>query len=238
MSHDNNLSMETIKEFTAAAHSDLNRVKELCEQYPELLSTHVNEWEESALTAAAHTGNREIAEYLLAKGAELDICTAAMLGKREAVAQFLEQDPSQAKASGAHGIPIIYHAALSGDTIIADMLMTAGGGVGLEESLHGATRFGHLEMTQWFLERNADTTIRDFRDRTPLEVAIENGYDEVAEVLREHIGRENLAECPECGAAGWQYVSRIEGNRWAEHTTYYECKQCHKEMSSRHSAGR
>ncbi len=34
----------------------------------------------TAIQAAAHTGQRAIAEYLLAKGARLEVCTAAMLG--------------------------------------------------------------------------------------------------------------------------------------------------------------
>ena len=41
------------------------------------------------LQAAAHMGNREIAGFLLHEGAPLDICAAAMLGKRNNVEAFL-----------------------------------------------------------------------------------------------------------------------------------------------------
>ncbi|WP_135550393.1 ankyrin repeat domain-containing protein [Paenibacillus cymbidii] len=109
---------ETVKEFVANAHGDLNRVKELLEQYPGLLNAAWDwgggDWE-TALGAAAHTGQRGIAEYLLGQGARIDLFAAAMLGKLAIVRAILEDDPQALHAPGPHGFPLMAHAKAGGD---------------------------------------------------------------------------------------------------------------------------
>src|SRR5215471_7157454 len=121
---------ELVEQFVIAAHFNLPRVKELYEQHPELLNIAWAKFEETALAAASHTGQRAIAEYLLAQGAPMAICTAAMLGDTEAVTSFLHDDPGLANARGAHGIPIMFHAAMSGNTDVTELLLKHGGGEG------------------------------------------------------------------------------------------------------------
>ena len=70
---------------------------------------------ETALGAAAHTGRRDIAEYLLAHGARLDLFAAAMLGKTAIVKAILESFPAMIDARGPHGIPLIAHARFGGE---------------------------------------------------------------------------------------------------------------------------
>mgnify|MGYP003542191442 CR=1 FL=1 len=91
-------------------------VRTLLAAHPELLNAR-SPLDESALGAAAHVGNREVARFLLDQGAPLEICTAAMLADRAAVAAFLE-DPAQARAVGAHGIPLLTHAKMGGDNAL------------------------------------------------------------------------------------------------------------------------
>src|SRR5712691_1334986 len=67
-----------------------DKVKELHEKHPALLNAKWEKFDESALEAASHMGQREIAEYLLSKGAPLVICTSSMLGMTERVASFLQ----------------------------------------------------------------------------------------------------------------------------------------------------
>src|SRR5205807_1432199 len=112
---------ELVQEFVIAAHGDLAKVKELHGVNAALLNVPWAMFDETALAAASHTGRREIAEYLLAAGAPLTICAAAMLGQTEQVAAFLQGDPSLANAAGAHGISLLYHAALSGQTAIGEL---------------------------------------------------------------------------------------------------------------------
>lgn len=100
------------------AHKNLEAVKELVAKEPKLVNAC---WDwgggdfESALGAAAHTGRREIAEFLLANGARLDIFAAAMLGHLDVVKAAITACPEARHAPGAHGIPLMMHAKMGGD---------------------------------------------------------------------------------------------------------------------------
>src|SRR5258708_39471482 len=97
-------AQEVINEFVGVSHGNFARVKELLEQYPALVHAQAT-WGETPLGAAAQTGQREIAVYLLFRGAALDICTAAMQGMTDQVATTLHADPGHAHTLGAHAIP-------------------------------------------------------------------------------------------------------------------------------------
>lgn len=107
------LDLDMVKEFVGVAHRDLEKVKELYDRQPALLNASWDwgggDWE-TALGAAAHTGRRNIAEFLLNKGARLDIFAAAMLGKLELVKAAIALFPGTEKVLGPHGIPLLAHA--------------------------------------------------------------------------------------------------------------------------------
>lgn len=111
------LPADLVKEFVIAGHGNLERVKELLEREPGLLNAS---WDwgggdfESALEGAGHMGNREIALYLIGKGARMSIFQAAMLGQLDVVKAILAADPSQRDAKGPHGIPLLVHAEKGG----------------------------------------------------------------------------------------------------------------------------
>src|SRR2546422_216402 len=104
------LTPELIRDFVIASHMDLEKVKRMYEEHPALLNA-AHPWKESdhetAVQAAAQMGNVAVAEYLLSKGAPLEICTAAMLGRTEDVKRLLSRDPKDIGATGAHGIPLL-----------------------------------------------------------------------------------------------------------------------------------
>ena len=112
------LAASLVEEFVGNAHGNLARVKELLENEPALINAT---WDwgggdfETALGAAAHMGNRRIADYLLEHGARLDIFAAAMLGNLEIVKTVLTLYPEMIKTLGPHGIPLIAHAEAGGD---------------------------------------------------------------------------------------------------------------------------
>jgi len=116
------IAAELVNEFVLKAHKDLDRVKELLAQEPKLVNAC---WDwgggdfETALGAAAHTGRREIAEFLLDNGARMDIFAAAMLGHLDVVKAAITADPRAAKAPGPHGIPLITHAKMGGENAAA-----------------------------------------------------------------------------------------------------------------------
>jgi hypothetical protein len=55
-------------------------------------------------------GQREIALFLLERGARMDIFAAAMLGYVEVVRALLDARPELRDAKGPHGIPLSAHA--------------------------------------------------------------------------------------------------------------------------------
>lgn len=111
------LSPELVQQFVGQAHGNLERVKELLAQEPALLNAAWDwgggDWE-TALGAAAHTGSKDIAVFLLAQGARMDMFAAAMLGKIDIVKALLKDNPGLAAARGPHGIPLIIHAEAGG----------------------------------------------------------------------------------------------------------------------------
>ncbi|MCC7494304.1 MAG: hypothetical protein IT204_18245 [Fimbriimonadaceae bacterium] len=107
-----------VREFVAAAHGDLERVQALLAEQPMLVNAA---WDwgggdfETALGAAAHTGQRALAEHLLAHGARPDLFVAAMLGWLPVVQALLSIDPSLRDSPGPHGIPLFVHAEMGGE---------------------------------------------------------------------------------------------------------------------------
>jgi hypothetical protein len=112
------VSSEMVEEFVSKAHSDLERVQWLLQAEPALCHASWDwgggDWE-TALGAAAHMGRRDIAEYLLAHGARLDIFAAAMLGQLAIVQAMLAAYPTLKDAPGPHGIPLLAHAKAGGE---------------------------------------------------------------------------------------------------------------------------
>src|SRR5688572_11063919 len=139
------LTQEEIRPFVIAGHGDLNTVKKMLADQPALLNSVYEEWDETALAAASHMGAREIAEYLLDQGATPTITAAAMLGMRNAVEAFLKNDPQLAHVSGAHGISLMALVAISGSTMIAELIWKHGGKDELDSAIHGAVSFGHID---------------------------------------------------------------------------------------------
>jgi hypothetical protein len=60
-------------------------------------------------------GRRDIALYLLQRGARIDMFVAAMLGRLEIVKAMLDAFPHLSASKGPHGIPLIVHAEQGGE---------------------------------------------------------------------------------------------------------------------------
>lgn len=115
------IDLALVREFVGVAHGKIDRVKEMLESNHLLL--HVSyDWGggdyESAIEAAGHVGNREIADYLLSKGARYNIYLACMLGHLDIVRQVLVTNPSLINSKGPHGFTMLHHAQRGGATAI------------------------------------------------------------------------------------------------------------------------
>jgi uncharacterized protein len=185
-----NPTPEQIRDFVIAGHFDLNKVKSMLSECPELLNA-AHPWtetdRETALMAAAQAGNRPIAEYLLEQGAPLDICTAVMLGRQATVTSFLENDPGLIDAYGAHGITLLAFVGFSGSTELAQLLVSLGAQHGSAEALHNAISAGDEPMVRWLLEKvRPDLDWKSYEQKTALAVALERHQDAIADLLRAH----------------------------------------------------
>jgi hypothetical protein len=125
------IKLEIVKEFVGVSHGKIDRVKEMLENDHLLL--HVSyDWGggdyESGIEAAGHVGNKEIASYLLSKGARYNIYLASMLGHLAIVKQVLTFNPSLLNSKGPHGFTMLHHAQKGGDEAkpVADYLQSLG----------------------------------------------------------------------------------------------------------------
>jgi uncharacterized protein len=129
----------------------------------------------TALGLAAHFGHVETLELLIARGGDVN-------------------------AVSKHAMKVTpIHSALFGRRLeAAKVLLAAGadltikrGGSGWPRAgwtaLHYAAGFGFVELAEAFIERGADLKARDDEGRTPLQVAVEAGHLEVAELLRKSL---------------------------------------------------
>ena len=107
-----------VQAFVASAHGDLDVVRSLLDQEPALVNAAWDwgggDWE-TGLGAAAHMGRRDIATFLLERGARLDLFAAAMFGDVAVVGAMLEAHPALRDAPGPHGIPLVEHARVGGE---------------------------------------------------------------------------------------------------------------------------
>ena len=106
-----------VQDFVIYAHSDLGIVKKLFDKEPALLNAAMDwgagDWE-TALGAAGHMGNRAIAEFLIEKGARVDLLASAMLGQLDVVKSLLTLQPKLIDAKGPHGFSLHWHAKAGG----------------------------------------------------------------------------------------------------------------------------
>jgi len=110
------LPPDKVQAIVGHAHRSLENVQKLVEETPLLVNAC---WDqgggdfETPLEAAAHTGRREIAEYLLSKGARPSLFAAGMLGQLGIVQAFLALNPNAHLIPGPHGFTL-YHCVKQG----------------------------------------------------------------------------------------------------------------------------
>jgi hypothetical protein len=111
------INRQMVQDFVIYAHSELPLVKKLLEKEPALINSVMDwgggDWE-SGLGGASHMGRRDIVEFLLEKGARIDLFCAAMLGQLDVIRSLLALQPKLIDAKGPHGISLHVHAAMGG----------------------------------------------------------------------------------------------------------------------------
>lgn len=111
-----------IKDIVGLSHSNLAKVKEMIQQHPALAKAS---WDwgygdhETALGAAAHIGQRAIAELLLENGAPPTLFSATMLGQLDVVKAFMAATPGLQRIRGPHSLSLMVHARAGGPAAAA-----------------------------------------------------------------------------------------------------------------------
>lgn len=193
MSTNSNPTQEIIDQFVGNAHGNIEVVRDLLSKYPSIINANAS-WDETAIQAAAQTGQVEIVKHLLDYGAEYDICTAAMLGNLGCVQDHLKEDMNRVHARGAHGIPLLYFPVIHGRQDIADYLLRQGADPSASSPngitpLHAAVMFNQPAMASWLLEHKADPNPL-YDGKTPLAMALETNQEELVRILRSHAATE------------------------------------------------
>lgn len=106
-----------VKDAVGASHGNLARIRELVERQPAMARASIDwgfgDWE-TCIDAAAHVGNKPIADFLLTHGARPTIFSAAMMGQLDAVKAFVAARPGIQRTLGPHGITLMAHAKAGG----------------------------------------------------------------------------------------------------------------------------
>ena len=112
------LPAEKVKDFVSAGHNNLDKVKQLLQEFPTLIYAT---WDlgggdfETGLEGAGHVGNKDIANFLIEKGARTNLFVLTMLGKTQIVKAYIESYPSYLYARGPHGLTLLHHANRGGE---------------------------------------------------------------------------------------------------------------------------
>jgi hypothetical protein len=168
---------ELAREIVGASHANPARVKELVSARPALARASwdwgYGDWE-TALGAASHVGNKEIAAVLLGAGAHPTIFSAAMLGQVEVVKAFVTASPGIQRTRGPHGLSLLHHAKAGESDDVVKYLESLGDAdtkypseplmAGDPEALVGTYRFGPDPTDRLIVSVNARGVVRVKRE--------------------------------------------------------------------------
>ncbi len=112
---------------------------------------------------AAESGQTDIVEFLIAKGADVD-------------------------AKNIKGETPLQFAADNGHKEVVELLIENGA----DFSLHLAARFGDLAIVKILIEKGADINAKDTSGQTPLHYAARSGHKEIVELLLAHSADVNI----------------------------------------------
>ena len=185
---------DQLRQFVINAHFNLEKTKQTLAENPALLNQAYKWGEndyETAIQAAAQIGTVPIIEYLLEKGAPLEICTVAALGRREELERRLDKNPELAKAVGAHNMPLLPHAVWSNNLDLVQLVYKRGATAGANLALHNAIVTGDPDIVNWLIENaGADVNSKNYENKPLLTVAKERKRESIIPLLQKHGARE------------------------------------------------
>jgi ankyrin repeat protein len=114
-----------------------------------------------------------------------------MLGRKDDVENRIRDKHDNINSTGAHGIPLLTHAAWSGDLELVRYLFRTGAKTGSSSALHNAVTRGYYDLVLWLVENaSPDLNAKNFQGKTPLSVAIERKQETIIQLLIERGAKE------------------------------------------------
>jgi 7,8-dihydropterin-6-yl-methyl-4-(beta-D-ribofuranosyl)aminobenzene 5'-phosphate synthase len=210
----------------AARHGDLARVKTLISNDQKLVNSK-NDHGFTPLHFAALSGSREVVQFLLAKGAEVDIRDinartplffAARRGNLELCRLLLEKGAAVNARNKYDRTPLLY-AAWSDNSELVQMLISKGAEVNIRDTegympLHHVCIEGSREIAGVLIGGGADIDVKDHGGDTPLHLASFYGHQGLVELLIARGGAVNVkderGDTPLHGAAWGGHEETVE----------------------------
>jgi len=178
--------------FKAVQAGQLQEVLRLLEADPALLNAR-NERGATAVLVACYTGQKEVRDALIGKGATLELHEAAATGRLSRVRKLVEADPAAAKGYSPDGFPVLALAAVFGHEETARYLLASGADVNAVATngsgytaLTGAVTNGHAAIAAWLVANGADVNYRYSKNYSPLLAAAANGHLDILKMLIAH----------------------------------------------------
>ncbi len=152
--------------FYAVMAGDATRTHELLQRNPALADAY-SPTGMTPLHLAAHFGHADVAEVLLAFGANIEARTRTRLGNTPLHVAVLTEEIAVARVLLEHGAAVTAHNAHGWDP------------------LHVAALHGNVALTRLLLEHGADPIAANGGGLTPLELARQAGHEAVATLLQQ-----------------------------------------------------
>jgi ankyrin repeat protein len=185
-----------IQMFEAVKSGDVASVISLLDAHPDLVNAK-NENGVSAVLLATYFGHREIAEVLIARGAELNIFEAAAVGNLDRIKILSAENEGLINSYSADGFTALGLAAFFGRKEVLNFLLAHGANPNAASKnqmrvmpLHSAVAHRQPEiataMVESLLLNGAEVNIAQEGGWTPLHQAAAHGQIEIIKLLLEH----------------------------------------------------
>lgn len=174
--------------FVVVQSRDMEKIKEMLKDNPGLVFAK-DRGGMTPLHLAAFSGQKGMAELLLAHQKDFDILDAAAGGSLEKIKSLLKDNPDLVLAKDTHGFMPLHWAALSGHGDLVEFLLANKANVNAKDNvgrsaLHFAAQNGWADVVELLLTNKADVNAKDSTSGVaPLHLAAFFGYTNVVKSL-------------------------------------------------------